>query len=163
MIYVDDSGWGSLLGGVMIGVYDSDTKKFYSRLIPIRYFQSSLFKSGKYRNVAAKLFMGMWNQCGDTEKFIICRGTVLDFIYNMLAENYGNRKVQRLEIDDPLQTLLELSFAKSLKRYGVPQKSSGAHCLSFDDQLKWIREDPKRVKYVKTGWNSWKNKYSVSK
>jgi len=161
MIYVDDSGWGSLLGGVMIGVYDSGSKKFQSRLIPIRYFQGKSFKNGKYRNKALDLFMEMLNASGsDTEYFYICRGTVLDYIYEMLIANYDYKKIGRIEIGDPLQKMLESKFASYLNKLGVPRKSDGAHCLSFDDQLKWVYSDAKRIKHVKTGWNSWQTKYS---
>lgn len=162
MIWIDDSGWGSLIGGVMIGVYDTDSKKFQSRLIPVKYFQSKLFKSGKYRYHAMSAVGSMLSKCTDSEYFYVCRGTVLDGVYNMLSDNYGD-KVERLEIKDPLQSMLEERFASYLHKLGVPRNSSGAHCLSFDDQLKWIREDIERVKYVKTGWTSWKLKYAKSK
>lgn len=162
MIFIDDSGWGSLLGGVMIGVYDSDSKKFQSRLIPISFFQGKKFKSGLYRLKAMKLFQEMLSKCSDTEYFYVCRGTILDGIYEMLVDSY-NEKVERIEIPDPLQGMLESKFASYLHRLGVPRKSDGAHCLSFDDQLKWVREDITRTKYVKTGWGSWQRKYINSK
>ena len=161
MILVDDSGWGCLLGGVMIGVYNTDTKKFKSRLIPVSYFQGNTFKQAKYRYYAATMFLFMWSLIGSKEEIKVCRGTVLDGIYDFLInQNWSKKLVKRCEIGDPLQSLLEEKFAQSLMRVGVPRVTEGAHCLSFNDQLKWIKEDKRRVRYVKTGWNSWKTKYS---
>lgn len=158
MIFVDDSGWGSILGGVAIGLYNEETQKFVSKIIPVRYFQGTLFKTGKYKEQALKIFLSYWIDMEESDGIVVCRGVCLNSIYNFL-ESKGQR-VYREEIKDPLQGMLEAAFAKHLKRCGVPQRTDGAHCLSFDDQLKWIYEDPRRVKYVKTGWKSWKQKYS---
>lgn len=159
MIYVDDSGWGSLIGGVAIGIYDSDMKKMLARIIPVKYFQGSLFIKGIYRKRAIVEFLRMYSEVSDSEHFYVCRGTILDGIYRMLISN--NYDTERIEIGDPLQGFLEERFAKHLKRFGVPQKSKGAHCLSFNEQLEWVREDPSREKHVKTGWKSWQTKYKT--
>jgi len=163
MILIDDSGWGSLLGGVMIGMYNTETKKFRYKLIPVSYFQGDTFKKKKYLDKATKIFLEAWPSLGDSEYFTICRGIVLDGIYEILINNPSEtRDIYRGEIGEPLQSLLEEKFSCHLSRLGVPRNSTGAHCLSFDDQLKWIREDPKRIKYVKTGWPRWKTIYSKS-
>jgi hypothetical protein len=159
-IQIDDSGWGCLLGGVMIGMYNTANKRFKAKLIPISYFKGNKFKNGSYRSKAVALFLSEWPKLGNTESFQICRGTILDGIADFLTSHGWLRKVERLEIQDPLQNMLEHEFAKHLMKCGVPEGSGGAHCLSFDDQVKWVLEDAKRVKYVKTGWNSWQNKYS---
>lgn len=159
MIQIDDSGWGSLLGGVMIGMYNTETKKFIAKLIPIKYFQGELFKKQKYKDEAIKIFLTSYVKLGDVDDIQICRGYVLDGLYKFLTGPGWTLKISRKEIVDPLQSLLEAKFAKHLIKCGVPKGSGGAHCLSFDDQLNWIKEDPKRIKYVKTGWNSWREKY----
>lgn len=160
MILVDDSGWGSLLGGVMIGVYDTDTRKFKSKLIPVSFFQGKKFTNALYRDKALSVFIAMNPFNSHPQSAHCCRGTVLDRIWDYLQALGFKKKAERLEIGDPLQSLLEEKFAQHLVKCGVPRKSSGAHCLSFNEQLEWIKEDPKRVKYVKTGWPSWINKYS---
>ena len=156
-IQIDDSGWGCLLGGVMIGMYNTENKRFKHKLIPISYFRGKKFKTGAYRNYAVKIFRELLMKIGPCGKISICRGTILDGIYN---SGFDKKMMERVEIGDPLQSLLEKEFAKHLMKCGVPEGSGGAHCLSFDDQVKWALEDPKRVKFVKTGWNSWQNKYS---
>ena len=160
MIYCDDSGWGSLLGGVMIGLYNTDNNKFKCRLIPISYFQGKKFANGLYRQYAKSIFLNMYGSIGESPNFCICKGTILDAIYELVKSDKCIH-VKRAEIKDPLQSWLENKFAQSLARIGVPRNSSGAHCLSFDDQLEWIKENPKRIKYVKTGWTKWKTKYSA--
>lgn len=160
MILCDDSGWGSLLGGVMIGMYNTETKKFIANLIPIKYFQGELFKKQKYKDEAIRIFLHNFVKIGSSNEIQICRGYCLDGIYNFLNTDQWKLKVTRAEIKDPLQTLLEGKFSKHLQKLGVPEGSGGAHCLSFEDQVKWIKTDKKRIKYVKTGWNSWKDKYA---
>ena len=161
MLLVDDSGWGSLLGGVMIGVYDTDTNRFKSKLMPVSYFQGIKFTRAHYRAKAYEVFMDIMDPKAMYDHLQICRGTVLDTIYEELKYGIFKRlaKIERVEIKDPLQSLLEEKFAQHLHRIGVPRKSSGAHCLSFNEMLDWIKEDPKRVRYVKTGWPSWNQKY----
>jgi hypothetical protein len=160
MILIDDSGWGSLLGGVMIGIYNEQTKELISQLIPIRYFQGELFKTGKYKEQALKIFLKSLIKLKNNPGFyVICRGTCLDEVYNFIAREKLGRGFCRLEIKDPMQALLEDKYACYLESLGVPRKSKGAHCLSFDNQIKWVQEDPKRIKFVKTGWPSWKEKY----
>jgi len=164
MILVDDSGWGSLLGSVAIGVYDTDIEWFHSRIIPIKYFQGKLFSTGKYRDQAWSVFRKCIISLDllQNKDIVVCRGTCLDTIYNNLCE-MGKllhlNGLTRKEIGNPLQSLLEARFAKSLMKFGVPEGSGGAHCLSFDDQLKWVKQDKSREKYVKTGWSSWVTKY----
>ena len=160
MLFVDDSGWGSLLGGVMIGVYDDNTRKFKAKLIPPTYFQGKKWTEALYRDKATELFLEMWIMMGSQRQLNICRGTVLDGIDRYLQyKGIGRAHLKRVEIKDPLQGLLEEKFAESLMKLGVPRLSSGAHCLSFNDQLAWLKEDPKRIKYAKTGWPSWEAKY----
>ena len=160
MIWCDDSGWGSLLGGVMIGVYDDNTRKFRAKLIPPSFFQGRKWTEATYRQEATKVFIEMWIAMGEIRQVNLCRGTVLDGIYQYLEyKGIGPRFLQRVEIKDPLQGLLEEKFAESLAKIGVPRTSAGAHCLSFNEQVNWLKEDPKRIKYAKTGWPSWKQKY----
>ena len=160
MIMVDDSGWGSLLGGVAIGLYDTDKRKFKYKIVPVSYFKAAKWRSGLYRHQVVKVFNDMWKSMGEVRNLQICRGTVLDGIIDYLNNKGMNPKCfTRIEIGNPLQSLLEEKFAESLEKIGVPRLSSGAHCLSFEGQLDWVKEDPKRIKYVKTGWPSWQSKY----
>ena len=161
MIQIDESGWGSLLGGVSIGLYDTRTKKFLAKTIPIKYFQGKLFGKQKYLEQARKIVMNGLFAFSVPTNIMICRGHILRGARNALrALPYEEFHITEGEIGQPLQGLLEAHFAKHLKKAGVPDKSGGAHCLSFDDQLNWVKENPSRVKYVKTGWERWQEKYS---
>jgi len=169
VIQVDDSGWGSLLGGVCIGVYNTGNNKLYSRLIPIKYFQEKNFKNKAYLSIACDIVIdGMKKICTKTPftsvdnitEVQVCRGYLLSEVRKRLEITGSFTNINYVDIKDPLQSALEKKFAISLRRHGVPNKSGGAHGLSFEDMLAWINEDSKRVKYVKTGWKSWQTKYS---
>ena len=167
MIQIDDSGWGSLLGGVIIGVCDTDTNRLYSRLIPISFFQGGKFENQEYIAYALKIAKAglqlLTSYPDDSGIHIqICRGYLLSEIRSWAERNRLHyTKIEHVDIKDPLQSLLEARFSKHLERIGVPAgKGKGAHRISFDEMLKWVKEDPKRIKYVKTGWKSWKQKYS---
>ena len=154
-VFVDDSGWGSLLGGVAIGLYNDENRKFLYQILPVRHFQDKAFKSQEYLNEARDSFVEMEGRIGEYKKIVVCRGFMLDEIWEFMQEFSVGKKLISAEIKEPLQGLLEKVFAISLNDIGVPSGSKGAHCLSFEDQVKWVKEQPERIKYVKTGWPSW--------
>ena len=166
MIQIDDSGWGSLLGGVMVGVYNTETEKLYSKLIPISFFQRRNFDKQKYLikalSIAQSGIQMLTNNNDDSGSHIqVCRGYLLSKIRAWCEEERSKfSKIEYVDIKDPFQSLLESRFSAHLGRLGVPEgKSKGAHRISFDEMLNWIKKDPKRVKYTKTGWKSWNQKY----
>lgn len=167
MIQVDDSGWGSLLGGVMIGVYDTDAEQLYSRLIPVSFFQRRKFEKQDYLERALQiaqagiqLFTGYPDD--DGIHIQVCRGYLLSEVRNWVERNASHfTKIEFVDITDPFQSLLEAKFSKSLERIGVPEgRAGGAHRIGFNEMLKWIKDDPKRIKHAKTGWKSWNSKYA---
>ena len=166
MIAIDDSGWGSILGGVCIGMYNTETNEIYSRLIPVKHFQGKAFGNKQYLeeawNIVNKglevLFDGKIIQ--GTQDIQICRGYLLSKIRERLEPaRCFFKSIEHVDIKDPLQSALEEKFSITLARYGVPKETKGAHRLTFNRALEWIREDISRVKYVKTGWDSWDKKY----
>lgn len=166
-IQIDDSGWGSLLGGVLVGGYNTGTGKFFHALLEPNLFQGEVFKSQSYKAMAVWLTLENIDKLGPAKRLEICRGYVLDGVYRFYSEMVHKvlkntpHKIIRAEIGDPLQSYLEEKFAQHLHHFGVPKNSSGAHCLSFDDQLNWIQENPDKLRYVKTGWSSWNKKYAA--
>jgi hypothetical protein len=168
MIQIDDSGWGSLLGGVYIGVYNTKSGKMFSKLIPVSYFQEDKFEKKKYLekalNIAREGILKVGSYNLQENEIQCCRGYALETIRKWLSENKNTFKsVKFLGITDPIQSELESKFSKHLGSIGVPLGSgSGAHRISFEEMLKWVADDNRRVKYVKTGWKSWKEKYSKS-
>jgi len=159
MIYIDESGWGSLVGGVAVGLYNSQTGELFSEIIPVKYFQGKEFKNKTYLTKALEIVIDGMEEILMDNKITICRGYLLTKVRDYFMR-YKDFKWQTAEIGEPLQGYLETVFADHLKKIGIKAKSEGAHCLSFDDQLKWVRARKSRVKYVKTGWGSWKKKYS---
>jgi hypothetical protein len=155
-IYVDDSGWGSLIGGVAIGLYNDENRRFLYHILPPKLFQGRAWITHKYLDEALDSFVEMVERIGEHKKIVVCRGFMLDHIWEFLQEFSLSKRLSREEIKDPLQSLLEMAFARHLENLGVPNNSGGAHCLSYDDQVKWVKKDKKRIKFIKTGWPSWK-------
>lgn len=160
ILSVDDSGWGCLLGGVMIGMYNSGTNKFLARLIPIKYFQGDMFQKKRYKVRTQRIFWNNWNKLGPVDQIQICRGPIFNGLRIELQYHLVGVPVMFSEVVDPLQGWLEEKFAKHLVKLGVPRLTNGAHCLTFEDQVKWATESKERTKYVKTGWDSWKHNYT---
>ena len=44
MIYIDDAGSGSLIGGTGIGILNTKNNKYYFDIIPLKYYQTELFQ-----------------------------------------------------------------------------------------------------------------------
>jgi len=160
IIQIDDSLWGSLVGGVMIGMYHTGTKQFYSEIIPVTYFRKGQFDKKTYLAKASTIVLKGFSILESANHIQVCRGYSLKGVRETLRK-MKNKTVECIEITGSLQSLLEQASAKYLHRIGLPLSSGGAHCISFEKQLEWVKEKPKRVKFVKTGWKSWKNKYSL--
>jgi len=159
-VYVDDSGWGSLLGGVAIGMYNDANKKFLYQIIDIKHFQGKNFKNQTYLEEALDMFVEMESRIGRYNKIVVCRGFILDRIFDHLEE-FSRIHYERAEIGDPLQGLLEKAFNAHLRGLGVPVTGPGAHGMSYDDQVKWALRFKKRAKLAKTGWKCWSKLQSI--
>ena len=54
-ISIDDSGWGDLILGVVIGAHKLPDHKYMERRIPVSSFQSQNFEKKRYLNDAIKI------------------------------------------------------------------------------------------------------------
>ncbi len=54
-VQIDDAGWGSLIGGVVVGVYRTSTGEFAHEVIAPRFFQGTAFADKEYLAEAARL------------------------------------------------------------------------------------------------------------
>lgn len=159
MLEIDDSGWGCPIGGVLIGVLRRETEEYLTGIIPVSFFQED-FKKGAYllkaRNLTKNLISRL--KVGPREQIIVCPGPLFREFRTFLFEEGFNFQVRT--IGDPLQSLLEKSFAQYLNSIGVPQEilAQGAFHPSrrFRALLRWVAEDyPQRIRLCKTGWSSW--------
>ncbi|MCR4428115.1 MAG: hypothetical protein NUV68_02055 [Caldiserica bacterium] len=159
MLEIDDSGWGCPIGGVLIGALRRETEEFLTGIIPVSFFQEE-FKKGSYLLKARSLAKNLMGRLKvrAREQIVVCQGPLFREFRAFLFEKGYNFQVRT--IGDPLQSLLEKSFAQYLNSLGVPQEvlaQGAAHpSRMFRGLLRWVAEDyEQRIRLCKTGWSSW--------
>jgi len=159
VVEVDDSGWGDLLGGVVIVLRRAETDEMYSGLIPLEYFRYPNFKYQEYLGAATQVVLeGLETlKAPRDEQIRMCTGYIFTGAKEALRDlGYD---VREAKITGATQTLAEGEYVKSLVEMGVGTPRKVASMRSFNGFLSWVKEDlAARERYVKTGWSSW-NKY----
>ncbi len=156
VIEVDDSGWGDLVGGVVIVLRRVETSEDHSGEIPLELFQGVEFKyKGYLRSTTQIILEGLDKLQASTDEAIhICTGYVFTHARDTLIE-LGYR-VTEVKIVDATQDLAEHRFIESLVSKGLGTKGELFAMRSFNGWLKWVKQDlANREKYVKTGWGNW--------
>ncbi len=154
-VLIDDSGWGDLILGVIIGALDEASGRYMERRIPVRYFQPPLFEQKKYLDKTVEIVDEICKVMKPDEKtiFKVCSGYVLSAAVESLKSK-GMRVVE-VKVVGELQEKVERGFTYWCEEIGVPSEKR-----NFRDLLDWVGEDPEfRERFVKTGWNSWQNKW----
>jgi hypothetical protein len=159
VVEVDDSGWGDLLGGVVIVLRRRETGERHIGLVPLEYFRHPNFKHQEYLGAATQAVLdGLESlKVKMDEPIHMCTGYIFTGAREMLRElGYDVRDVR---ITGATQELAESEYVKSLVAMGVGKQRKVASMRSFNGFLGWVMEDlAARERYVKTGWSSW-NKY----
>jgi len=159
VVEVDDSGWGDLLGGVVVVLRRPETSEKHVGLVPLEYFRHPNFKHQEYLGAATQAVLeGLKalsvNIC---EPIHMCTGYLFTEARKTLRE-LGYQVID-VRITGATQELAEAEYVKSLVEMGVGTHRKVASMRSFDGFLAWVTEDlAARERYVKTGWSSW-NKY----
>jgi hypothetical protein len=156
VIEVDDSGWGDLVGGVVIVMRRVETNENHVGVIPLELFQENHFKYKVYlRHTLQVILDGIDNlKISKDEPIHICTG----YIFKNARESLKQLGYQTVEakIIGATQTLAEIEFLNHLERLGLGKASELRNIRSFNGFLDWLREDPEnRKQYFKTGWKSW--------
>ncbi|KRQ86631.1 hypothetical protein ABG79_01614 [Caloramator mitchellensis] len=158
MIQIDDAGSGSLVGGTIIGALRVETMEFFNYLIPVKYFKSPYFKQKEYESYTVKLIEKAIKDLNITkyEEIQICRGYLFNKAIKYLTDKGYN--ATSTKISEPLQSLIEDTFKKYVIDIGIPEDyiNFTKYPFHFHKMLRWVLADPKdRIKYCKTGWDSW--------
>ena len=158
-ILIDDSGWGDLILGVVIGALNLPEHRYMDRRISVSSFQTPNFQNKKYLDDAVKIaeeIVDVMKPDEDTV-FKVCTGYVLSSIRRYLR-NKGFR-VEEVEVTGELQEMVERSFASWCKEVGIEfERANGKR--SFNTFLEWVAEKPQlRENLVKTGWKSWSQRW----
>jgi len=180
MICIDHAGWGMLIGGLVIGVYDSESGRFEHGVIPPECFQDQAFEQEAYQQEAARLIAEIfWRlQVGNDTPIQCGAGYVLNQAEETLRES--GYTVQRTKVIDPLKYLLSIELQMYLRQLGfeIDRETLTNHAeygrTRWWLQVKWLKGgNPERSGYVlpraefcKTGrttWSIWaKQPYSVA-
>lgn len=168
IISIDDSGWGFLLGGTLVGIHDSQSGIVAFCEIPVRYYQSPMFEQKAYltyaaieaRTLLATRFHFL-DPAAPGLLFKVCTGFVNTQIVELLRiEGF---KVETCAIGEPLQSALEKQHREYIKRltnadvYYDPKELDPSNIgRAYYDTVEWIQKH-NAWGIAKTGWKSMKN------
>jgi hypothetical protein len=158
-ILIDDSGWGDLILGVVIGALKMPERRYMERRIPVSSFQPPYFKAKRYLDDAVKIVEEIVAAMQPDEEtvFKVCTGYVLSSIRSYLRKM--GYKVEEIEVTGELQEMVERSFETWCKEVGLDFERM-ADKRSFGVFVDWVAEKPElRENLVKTGWQSWSNRW----
>jgi hypothetical protein len=156
VVEVDDSGWGDLIGGVVIVMRRVGTDETYVGEIPLEMFQAHEFKYKAYLRATTMIILeGIDHlRVSKNEPLHICTGYIFTKAKETILEL--GYTVSELKITGRTQEVAEEEFLKRLARLGLSDLETLRGMRSFNGFLEWVLEDlPNREKYVKTGWKSW--------
>ena len=158
-IFIDDSGWGDLILGVVIGALKLPERRYMERRIPVSSFQPPHFQNKQYLEDAVKIAEEIVEAMQpDAETvFKVCSGYVLSSVRSYLRKR--GFRVEVIEVTGELQEMVERSFANWCREVGIDfERLDGKR--SFNTFLAWVAEKPHlRESLVKTGWKSWKERW----
>lgn len=154
-IVIDDSGWGDLILGVVIGALKLPEHRYMDRRIPVSSFQPPNFQNKQYLEDSVKIVQEIIEvmQPDSETVFRVCSGYVLSRVRDYLRKQ--GFRVDVVEVTGELQEMVERSFIKWCKEVGVSfELLQGKR--SFNTFIEWVAEKPHlREHLVKTGWKSW--------
>jgi len=156
---IDDAGWGDLILGVVIGAINPPDPRYMERRISVSSFQPPNFEDKKYLDDAVKIADEIVEvmQPDVETNFKVCSGYVLSGIRRRLIER--GFKVEEVEATGELQEKVERGYIRWCKEMGVPAERLEDK-RRFWTFLEWVAEKPElRERLVKTGWESWKEKW----
>lgn len=158
-ILIDDSGWGDLILGVIIGALKLPDRRYMERRIPLSSFQPPNFQNKRYLEDAVKIAQEIVEVMKPDEEtvFKVCSGYVLSSVRRYLRQQ--GFTVEEVEVTGDLQEMVERSFANWCKEVGIDFDKMNKK-RSFNTFIDWVAERPHlRENLVKTGWKSWNDRW----
>jgi len=155
-LQIDDAGVGDLLSGVVVGVYRPETGEFSYDMIGVEFFQPPKFSKKAYLRKASEILTKIIDKMKplENEPILICSSFILESAARDLQERYGNERVTISKITDEAQRLVETAYLDELRNLGYEpvDEREEKRARSFFHMLHWIKKDPRRMRYAKTGW-----------
>ena len=155
-IQIDDAGVGDLLHGVVVVVHRKETGEFHYDMIHVSLFQSPNFGKKLYQKKATELALNLLSQMklGENEEIEICSSFLFDETRPDLAAKYGKERVKTSVITGDAQNNVETAYLDEIRNLGyepIPERDD-KRARSFFHMLRWIKNNPERLRYAKTGW-----------
>jgi hypothetical protein len=155
-ILIDDAGYGDLLYGVVIGGYRPQTNEFFYDLIDVKYFQKPRFKKKTYLSEARKIARRLVDrmELEDEEIIALCRGDILDRAAEALSDIYGEDRIVRVQVQGRAQELIEAAYVDEIRNLGyepIPERTE-KWGKNFWHMFRWLKRNPDKLKYSKSGW-----------
>ena len=155
-LIIDDAGSGDLLFGVVIGAFRDETQEFRYDLIGVEFFQSSRFYNKEYlfqsSRIVSQLIVGLKIKSG--EEIHICKSYIFDEAVDDLRRTYSDDRVHRVEVTGEPQRLAEIAYLDEIRNLGCEPivEREDKRAQSFFHMMRWLKENPDRLRYAKTGW-----------
>ncbi len=155
-VQVDDAGVGDLLFGVVVGAHRKETGEFHYDVIPVSYFQNPRFRQKLYLEKATELTLRLLRdlKLQDDEGIEICSSFLFDETRPELEEKYGKKRVKTAVIEGDAQLNVETAYLDEVRNLGYEPivERDEKRARSFFHMLRWVKSNPDRIKYAKTGW-----------
>jgi hypothetical protein len=125
-------------------------------VLDVEYFRHPLFQSKEYMNQASKAVFQLLAklQVKEDEQIQICRGYIFDEAVDRLREVHGNNQVKRIVVTGEPQRLTEIAYLDEIRNLGYEPISERdkKKAKSFFHMMSWLRKNPEKIVYAKTGW-----------
>lgn len=162
VLQADDSGWGSPLCGVALGITDGTEIKY--AYLRVKYFQSPLYETKaylkEYADAGYRIITEEFKATPQTHRIEICTGYVNSELKELLRSKGFDVCVT--EIKGLLQSALETRFREYVGKvcgadlaYDPKEFTSSKDiAIRYNRAVKWARENAPHL--LKSGWKSLK-------
>lgn len=155
-ITIDDAGIGDLLFGVIIGAFREETQEFRYEVLDVKYFKSRQFRQKEYLKQASKIVFQLLGKLRHKaeDSIHICKGYIFDLAVRDLIRKYGEDRIRRVKVTGEPQRLTEIAYLDEIRNLGYEpiKKRDENRAKNFFHMLRWLKENPDKLKYAKTGW-----------
>lgn len=153
---IDDAGVGDLLLGALIGAYRLETGEFSYDMIEVEYFKPPDFGRKRYLKRASEIVFELLEhlRLREDEQVQICSSFVLEKAVKDLRKKLGEDRVEVVKITGDAQRYAETAYLDELHNLGYEPllDRENRRARSFFHMLSWVKKDPSRLRYAKTGW-----------
>jgi CxxC-x17-CxxC domain-containing protein len=139
----------------VIGAYREETDQFTYDVIDVSFYQD-LFCEKKYLEEASRIVIKLLKKLKikPKEEVRICQGSIFDKAVVDLKERYGEDLISKIRVAGEAQRLVEASYLDEIRNLGYAplEDRESKRAKSFFHMMRWVKNNPIRLKLAKTGW-----------